>query len=164
MFSLKPDLACCNIEANWVALEKNRNLNTTKMILCPHTEYQVCFPTLVTDCELEEGGQSVELYTEQHCTEVTIHSLHFEDEGSWSLYTFEVVRTACVERQRVEDFETGAFSFTLKVHSHQTILFVPKFQWGVFVTASGHWGAYCGASLEGDLSSGDQRACTYLSI
>ena len=43
------------------------------MILCPHTEYQVCFPTLVTDCELEEGGQSVELYTEQHCTEVTIN-------------------------------------------------------------------------------------------
>ena len=36
-------------------------------------EYQVCFPTLVTDCELEEGGQSVELYTEQHCTEVTIY-------------------------------------------------------------------------------------------
>lgn len=55
---------------------------------------EVCFPTTVTDCELEEGGQSVELYTEQQCT--------------------EVVRTVCVERQKVEDFETCAFSFTLK--------------------------------------------------
>jgi len=57
-------------------------------------EAQVCFPTTVTDCELEEGGQSVELHTEQQCT--------------------EVVRTVCVERQRAEDFEICAFSFTLK--------------------------------------------------
>lgn len=55
---------------------------------------EVCFPTTVTDCKLEEGGESVALYTEQKCT--------------------EVVKTVCVERQRVEDFETCAFSFTLK--------------------------------------------------
>jgi len=69
---------------------------------------EVCFPTLVTDCELEEGGQSVELYTEQHCT--------------------EVVRTVCVERQRVEDFETCAFSFTLKPVTTEARIVEPVWQ------------------------------------
>ena len=37
------------------------------------------------------------------------------------------------------------------------IIFCPKISMRRIVAASAHWGAYCGASLEGDLSSGDQR-------
>ena len=45
------------------------------MIFRDKFDHQVCFPTTVTDCELEEGGQSVDLYTEQKCTEVNIKIL-----------------------------------------------------------------------------------------
>ena len=47
---------------------------------------------------------------------INIHSIwRVFGRGLSSLYILQVVRTVCVERQRVEDFETCAFSFTLKV-------------------------------------------------
>jgi len=50
-------------------------------------------PTLETKCDQEEGGQALELRTEEECQ--------------------DVVRTVCVERHNVVDNEVCAYSYTL---------------------------------------------------
>jgi len=50
-------------------------------------------PTLETKCDQEDGGQALELRTEEECQ--------------------DVVRTVCVERHNVVDNEVCAYSYTL---------------------------------------------------
>ena len=54
---------------------------------------EVCVPTLETKCDQEDGGQTLELRTEEKCQ--------------------DVVRTVCVERHNVVDNEVCAYSYTL---------------------------------------------------
>jgi len=54
---------------------------------------EVCVPTLETKCDQEDGGQTLELRTEEECQ--------------------DVVRTVCVERHNVVDNEVCAYSYTL---------------------------------------------------
>jgi len=54
---------------------------------------EICVPTLETKCDQEDGGQALELRTEEKCQ--------------------DVVRTVCVERHNVVDNEVCAYSYTL---------------------------------------------------
>ena len=60
---------------------------------------EVCVPTLETECDQEDGGQTLELRTEEECQ--------------------DVVRTVCVERHNVVDNEGRVVGSVFRLQSQQ---------------------------------------------